>query len=288
VTPPDIRAPGAPRPGFQPRALVIDLDGTTVSKGTFLHPRVRASVRAAASNLPVIVATGRMYISALPWVRELGVTEPVVCYEGAVVRTIPAGDAAVGTVLLDEPLPADAAIRALHLARKHDWHFQVYENEVLLCERDRPEVRQYTAVAGVGFTVVPDLEPLLARGTPKAVCVIEDPVEVRTCMDSMRATLSGLARVTQSREQYVEIVSLHASKATACQVVCERHGVTLHDAVAIGDAPNDVELLDAAGFAVVVDSGRHPDVLVHADVTCGPPTEGGVADALEALGLSST
>jgi len=286
VTPPDIRAPGAPRPGFQPRALVVDLDGTTVSKGAFLHPRVRTAVRDAAARMPVVVATGRMYVSALPWARELGVTEPLVCYEGAVVRTLPDGDDALGALLLEEPLRADAAVRALHLARRHDWHFQVYEDEVLLCERDRPEVHSYTSVAGVGFTVVPDLEPLLTRGTPKAVCVIEDPAGVRTCMEAMRGTLAGLARVTQSREQYVEIVSPRASKAAACEVVCERHGITLRDAVAIGDAPNDIELLDAAGFAVVADSGRHPDVLAHADVACAPPTQGGVADALEALGLS--
>ena len=285
MTPPDICAEGAPRPSSPPRALVVDLDGTTVSKGAFLHPRVRAAVRAAAAHMPVIVATGRMYVSALPWARELGVTEPLVCYEGAVVRTLPDGEGPLGTVLLQDPLEPEAALRALHLARQRDWHFQVYQDEVLLCERDRPELHMYTKVAGVGFTIVPDLEPLLARGTPKAVCVIEDASEVCACMEAMRGALAGLARVTQSREQYVEMVSPHASKATACELVCERRGLTLQDVVAIGDAPNDIELLDAAGFAVVVDSGRHPDVLAHADATCAPPTEGGVADVLEALGL---
>ena len=285
MTPSDIRAQGAPRPSFRPRALAVDLDGTALSKGAFLHPRIRAAVRAAAACLPVIVATGRMYVSALPWVRELGVTEPLVCYQGAMVRTLPDGERPLGTVLLDDPLAPDAAVRALQLARQHDWHFQVYQDEVLLCERDRPELHMYTEVAGVGFTIVPDLEPLLGRGTPKAVCVIEDEHEVRRCMAAMRDALDGLARVTQSRAQYVEMISPQASKAAACELVCERQDIRLLDAVAIGDAPNDIELLDAAGFAVVVDSGRHPDLLTHADATCAPPTEGGVADVLEALGL---
>lgn len=285
MSPPDIGAPGAPRPGSAPRVLVLDLDGTTISKGAFLHPRTRAAVRAAAGRLPVIVATGRMYVSALPWVRVLGVTEPLVCYEGAVVRTLPGAHDGLGDVLLEQPLRPEPAVRALQLARRNDWHIHVYEDEVLLAERERPELHMYTAVAGVGYKIVPDLEPLLARGTPKAVCVIDHVDEVRRCIDAMRAELSGTARVTQSREQYVEIVDPKANKAAACQLVCERLGVTLADAVAIGDAPNDVELLDAAGFAIVVASGRHNDMLSHADATCAPPTEAGVADALEALGL---
>jgi Cof subfamily protein (haloacid dehalogenase superfamily) len=285
VTPADIGAPGAPRPGFTPRALVIDLDGTTISKGAFLHPRTQAAVRAAAARHPVIVATGRMYVSALPWVRQLQVTEPLVCYEGAVVRTLLTSGDGLGDVLLERPLRSAPAVRALHVARLNDWHFHVYEDEVLLAERERPELHMYTAVAGVDYRIVPDLEPVLARGTPKAVCVIEDAGEVHRCMEAMRAELSGTARVTQSREQYVEIVDPDANKASACELVCRRLGVTLADAVAIGDAPNDVELLDAAGFAIVVASGRHPDVLAHADATCAPPTEGGVADVIDALRL---
>jgi hydroxymethylpyrimidine pyrophosphatase-like HAD family hydrolase len=55
--------------------------------------------------------------------------------------------------------------------------------------------------------------------------------------------------------------------------------------VAIGDAPNDVEMLDAAGFAVSVATSR-PEVLAAADATCVPPQDGGVADVIEALGLA--
>ena len=283
---PDIRDPGAPRPGFTPRALLVDLDGTCISRGKFLHPRTRAAVRATAARIPVIVATGRQYVSGLPWVRELGVVEPLVCYQGAEVRELPDGSGAFGGMLMQEPLAAAAAIAALHVARAHDWHFHAYRDEELLAERDRPELHLYTDVAGVDAVIVPDLEPLLAGGTPKAVCVIEDPEEVLRAMRILSEELRNVARVTQSRAQYVEVINPHVSKARACDVVCRRSAIALAETVAIGDAPNDIELLDAAGFAVAVDNGHHPDVLEHANATCAPPTEAGVADVLEALGLT--
>ena len=97
--------------------------------------------------------------------------------------------------------------------------------------------------------------------------------------------LAASARITRSNPEFVEILDPDVSKAVGCEIVCARLGFTLADAVAIGDAPNDVELLAAAGFAVAIASSR-PEVLGAADATCAAPQDGGVADVLEAFGLA--
>jgi len=280
----DIRETRAAGPPFLPRGLVIDLDGTTIDYRQELHPRVRAAVRAAASRLPVIIATGRMYRSALPWANELGVSQALVCYQGALVREVPEEDGSAGAVIYERALRPAPARRALHLARKENWHFQAYQNDELLCEQDRPEAWLYAGISGIPFNLVPDLEPLLAQGTTKAACVIEDPVEVDRASALMREELGDTARVTRSNPEFVEILDAEVSKAAACEIVCARLGFTLAEAVAIGDAPNDVELLEAAGLAIAVATSR-PEVLAVADATCAPPQEAGVADVLEAFGL---
>ncbi|HEY6469775.1 MAG TPA: HAD-IIB family hydrolase [Candidatus Dormibacteraeota bacterium] len=284
TAPADIRAAGA-RPAFVPRALVVDLDGTTVDYRQELLPRVRDAVRAAAGRMPVIVATGRMYRSALPWALELGVDQPLVCYQGAMVRGMPGPDGAQGEHIYERELRPEPALRALHLARREGWHYQAYQDDELLCDQDRPEAHLYSSISGVQFRLVDDLEPLLTRGTTKAACVIEDPVEVDRASALLTRELAGIARVTRSNPEFVEILDREVSKAAACEIVCARFGCTLADAIAIGDAPNDVELLHAAGFAVAVASSR-PEVLATADATCARPEDGGVADVIEALGLA--
>lgn len=266
------------------RAVVLDLDGTCLDDQQRLHPRIREAVNAIANRLPVIVATGRMYVSALPWARLLGANQPLVCYEGAVVRELSDDAHAMGPVLREQLLAPVPAIRALHLSRARNWHFQIYVDEQLLCESLRPEAEHYARIAGVPITLVDDLEPHLAGGTPKAVCVVIDPEEVERCMREMSAHLDGSARATRSRTEYVEIVSPAVNKASACEFVCERLGLTMQDAVAIGDAPNDIEMLDAAGYAVAVSTAR-AEVIAHADATCAPPEDAGVADVLAALKL---
>lgn len=285
VTPPDVRAAGAPRPDFRPRALILDLDGTTISKGRFIHPRTEAAVRDAARRLPTIIATGRQYVSALPWALRMGITEPIVCFEGAVIRTLPDTDGPLGTLLFEQLLRAEPGAKALQLAREHGWHMHAYDGEQLVAERDTPELHYYCDIAGVTYELVPSLEPVLRRGTAKAVCVIQEMEEADRCVRIMRGALGDAAHVTQSLWQYIEIVDPLVRKSAACEQVCSRHGITLADVVAVGDAPNDVDLLDAAGFSVAVDAGRSAEVLSHADATCAPPTEGGVADVLESLDL---
>jgi Cof subfamily protein (haloacid dehalogenase superfamily) len=285
VTPPkDIREARPLAGQFIPRVVVLDLDGTTIDYAQQLQDRVRDGVRAVAARTPVIVATGRMYGSALYWAEVLEVREPLVCYQGALVREIPRADGSPGQMIFEQPLRPAPARRALRIAREQDWHFQAYQDDELLCERDRPEARLYSHVSGMPFRVVPDLEPLLAHGTTKAACVIEDPVEVDRALALMTRELGSSARVTRSNPEFVEILDPGVSKAVGCEVVCARLGYSLADALAIGDAPNDVEMLTAAGYSVAVSSSR-PEVLAAVDATCAAPQEGGVADVLEAFEL---
>jgi Cof subfamily protein (haloacid dehalogenase superfamily) len=283
VSPPDIDARGAPRPRFAVQALVLDLDGTCLDEQQRLHPRTEACVRSAAGRLPVLVATGRMYRSALPWANRLGTRAPLVCYQGALVRAW--SDAAGGgAVLYACELAPEPALRMLHIARGQNWHVNAYQDDRLLCDQDRPEARLYAQIAGVPVDFVADLEPLLARGSTKLVCVIEDPAEVRRAIDMLREALGGSARVTQSMDPFVEVVDPAVSKAVAIDVALRSIGCALSESVAIGDAPNDVEMLQSAGFAVAVRS-HHPAVEAVADATCAGPGDAGVAQALTAIGL---
>jgi hydroxymethylpyrimidine pyrophosphatase-like HAD family hydrolase len=91
--------------------------------------------------------------------------------------------------------------------------------------------------------------------------------------------------VTPSLPQFIEVASPRTGKGPAVRRLAEGLGVDLSWAVAIGDAPNDVDMLEAVGFGIAVE-GALPEVLGHAACTCPPPEEGGVADVLVALGLA--
>jgi len=67
--------------------LVCDLDGTLLDDSLQLDPAlVEAFHRATARGLAISLATGRMPAAADPYRDQLGITAPVIYYNGAVVR----------------------------------------------------------------------------------------------------------------------------------------------------------------------------------------------------------
>src|SRR5207302_9927303 len=226
----------------------LDLDGTGLDlRDQSLHPRTREAVRAAVrGGAIVVIASGRMYRSALPWARELEVTAPLVCYQGAVVRAMPReGDPLVdgvplGALLFEDALAPEVALHALRVAREGGWHRQAYQDEQLLCEEDRPEAHMYASIAQVPITFVDDLEPRLRqRGSTKFVCVVaggtlafgrtpaanagvgglppprasarrQDSSGVDDCERAMATALGEVARVKRSLPPFVEVASLQA------------------------------------------------------------------------------
>jgi Cof subfamily protein (haloacid dehalogenase superfamily) len=280
-------------PSWRPRLVLLDLDGTCLdASDQSLHPRIRDAVRdTVRGGTPVVIASGRMYRSALPHARELQVVEPLVCYQGAVVRALPEeGDPFVdgvplGRLIFEDPLEPEVGLRGLEIARRGGWHRQAYQEERLLCEEDRPEAHEYARIAQVPITFVPDLAPLVARGTTKLVCVVDDANAVERCEAAMRYGLGQAARVTRSLPPFVEVTNPVASKGKALARLSEHLGVPLDQAVAVGDAPNDADMLAAAGYAVAV-AGAPDSLLRVADAVCAPPKQAGVSDVLERLGLT--
>ena len=117
------------------RLVAIDLDGTLVNDALTIHERDLAAVKAAtATGVHVVIATGRMFRSSLPYARMLGLTGPIINYQGAVIRDITSEE-----VLYKCELTVEMQQRVLGLAEPRDWHVNAYVDEKVYTERARPE-----------------------------------------------------------------------------------------------------------------------------------------------------
>jgi hydroxymethylpyrimidine pyrophosphatase-like HAD family hydrolase len=75
-----------------------------------------------------------------------------------------------------------------------------------------------------------------------------------------------------------------ASKGVALRRVCDHYGVAMQETMAIGDAVNDVPMLEAAGVGVAMDNA-HPHVKLAAKWVAPSNNDHGVCAALEWYGL---
>jgi Cof subfamily protein (haloacid dehalogenase superfamily) len=241
-----------------------------------LDPRdVDAVHRMVAAGVAVIACTGRPFPGALPWVQRLGLGGPIVCYQGAEVRTLDGG------VLLDHGVSHDLAMEVVAYARESNLHVQAYRDDQLIVERDRREAHRYAEHAGMKVHVVADLDQAMGPTTPKLV-IVSTPERLEAILPDVRARWAGRLNVATSVPEYLEFTSVESDKASALRFMCERLGIPQEETVAVGDGRNDASMIRWAGLGVAVE-GSPAEVIAAADRTIPGPGHGGIPRLAEAL-----
>jgi len=242
-----------------------------------LRPRTRAAIAAArAARLPIIIATGRMFRSVRRYALAAGITEPVVCYQGAVVA-----DPVSGEFLCHVPMPLAEALEAIEATSELGYTVLCYVDDELYVSRETSASHAYAHSQEITINVVGDLTSWLERAPTKLVTV-GDPAELDTLEVVMKARFGERLYISKSLPHFLEFAGPQVTKGTGLMFVAERLGFTREATVAFGDGENDVELLDWAGYGVAV-ANAHERVLAIADFVCPPVDDEGVAQVIEAL-----
>ena len=256
--------------------LALDLDGTIIDTHLNLDPRdVEALRKIIGAGVEVIACTGRPFPGALPWAIRLGLDNPIVCYQGAQVRT-PSGQ-----MLLDHGIHRDIAMEVIRFARERDLHIQAYRDDQLLVERDRPEAREYSRHAGMPINVVADLDKAMGATTPKLV-IVSSRVTLEELLPNVRRKWEGRLNAATSMPTYLEFTSIESDKASALQFLCARMGVPREQCIAVGDGRNDAPMIAWAGLGVAIE-GSPPEVQAAADRTIPGPGRGGIKQLADLL-----
>ncbi len=259
------------------QAFACDLDGTLIGPDGLVGDRTRAAIaRARAAGVPVLIATGRMFRSVRRYLDDVGLPEPVVCYQGAAVV-----DPGSGAFLLHEPLTLEAAFDAIAELAELGISPNVYVDDQLYVAEENEYTRRYSGFQRLPVVEVGDLLGWLDRPPTKLVAVAEPPV-LAGIRPRLEHRLDGRAFITTSLPYMLEIGNPGVTKGSGLAFVAARLGLDLDRVIAFGDGENDVELLEAAGFGVAV-SGAHTRLLEVADATCPGPAEEGVAALIEAV-----
>ncbi|TMG46191.1 MAG: HAD family hydrolase [Chloroflexi bacterium] len=241
-----------------------------------LDPRdVAALGRIVSAGVAVVACTGRPFPGAVPWVTRLGLQGPIVCYQGAEVRTPEGG------VLLDHGVPHDLAMEVIRYARERNLHVQAYRDDRLMVEHERPEAHKYAEHAGMEIHVVADLDLAMGPTTPKLV-IVSTPAMLEELLPDVRRRWAGRLNAATSTPDYLEFTSVESDKASALRFVTERLGIAQSEVAAVGDGRNDASMIAWAGLGIAVE-GSPPEVIAAADRTIPGPGHGGIQQLADTL-----
>ncbi|HEY7251163.1 MAG TPA: Cof-type HAD-IIB family hydrolase [Methylomirabilota bacterium] len=228
--------------------LVSDLDGTLIDGSMTLEPPlVTAFRRAAERGLAISIATGRMPAAADRYRDELGITAPVIYYNGALVR-----DGSGRPDLVSLTLPRGVLARAWAVFSNAPVHPIFYRDGRLYCVEKTFEVRRYCDEEGLRVEVVDDPAGFLELGAFIKTLLIAHPRDLDVVREELAPVVAEHGRLVRTRRDYLEIIPVTASKGAALARLAAHLGVSLARVVAVGDQENDLEMLREAGLGVAM------------------------------------
>ena len=273
------------KPSRKIRLLAFDLDGTTLQRGNVLSDRNRKAMeKAAAAGVYVVPCTGRNVSFLPPCLKELTCIRYAITSNGAAVWDMQTGECTCAKLI-----PPQITATVAQIAAKYRVYMEFYIDGRSVTERGNPE----KAEAYFGF---PPEKLFFTRKDYRLVdslaqFVVEEDVHVEkinfmyvpdNVRDAFYDELKALnaLEITYSNVDNFELNTAGCDKGWGLRALCEALGVSVEEAMAIGDNGNDFGMLREAGFSVAV-ANAIDAVKDMCDVTVSDYREDGFAEAVE-------
>ena len=267
------------------KLLALDLDGTTLSAGLDIDPAVSQAIAAAlAQGVHVTIATGRMFASTVPYARQLNIHDPVICYQGALIR-----DPNSGEIFQHVVTPGELAAEAIEMLRERDIFTIAYIDERLCVAKHRPELDEYLQWHPEGIEVVidPELAALARERPPTKLLFVSEPAIIERETARLAEHFAGRLSAIRSHSLFGELTALGISKGSALAALAARLGIARAQVVAIGDHENDLPMIEWAGLGLAMGNAI-PAAHAIADAVIPSVEQAGVAWAINRYILEST
>lgn len=258
----------------RPKVLFSDLDRTFLTHDYTVHPRTAAAVEAAgAAGLQIVFVTARAPKSLMHVVGPLGWKGRAVCFNGGWI-----GDLESGKVSAAERLPPKVAAEIMMDAVRQGADPVWYGEGEILVHSMTPAIIWQLGKVNEQASVVADF-PAGNVGPYKLLCI--DRRE-KGCFDALRERWSDSALLAQSHKVLLEVGPRSVSKGNAVRRLMAELGIDPNECAAVGDAENDLSMLEAVGNPATVGNAIDA-VKQRAHYVGASCDEGGFADVVDWL-----
>ncbi len=257
------------------KLVALDLDDTLLDNTQTVSPRTKkAIIQAVAQGVTVTLATGRMYSSAVPYARQLGLDVPIITYNGGLIRSSLSEE-----TLFHQPIDSGVTSRVMALFRERGWYIQSYLEDVLYVRELDENAKLYERVSGIKAVPVGDRLYSLP-GVPTKLLAMAKPEKLQQIYEIVQDAFGDDLYITFSKPTYLEMTHPTVNKGRALEFLAARLNISREEVMAVGDSNNDLDMLKYAGWGVAMGNASEKVRAAAQAVTSGNDADG-VAEAIE-------
>ena len=262
--------------------IAFDMDGTLLDSAKQVAASSSEAVdRALDAGKKVAICSGRCpkmvteYRDSLPRIRY------AICCAGAVIY-----DMADDVILKEIDIDPDFVAKSIAVAdAQGPYILEVTSGRGVLMQEDEMDMAEachvgiYEPLYRATSDFVDDARALAPTVGVSKLNFHFESVEARDRTYELLKD-DGRAFITFCETSSIEFTAPHVDKGTGLAALCEQLGLTIDQAIAVGDADNDLAMLRAAGLGVAMGNANE-NAREAADVQVADNDHGGVAEAVD-------
>lgn len=257
------------------KLVAVDMDDTLLDGTLQVSPRTCEAIhKAQEQGVIVTIATGRMFVSALPFAQQLNIQAPLITYNGGMVRYPVSQE-----MVFHKTIEADVAGNVVALFRQHGWYLQSYMNDALYVVERCEKARSYERLADIKAVAVGN-EFYSMKHEPTKMLTIAEPHEIQEIQRVINREFPGEIFTATSKSNYLELTHPSVNKGSALAILAERLNISREEIMAIGDSNNDYPMIEYAGFGVAMGNASERVKGIAQAITAHNNAHG-VAEAIE-------
>lgn len=259
------------------KLVAVDVDGTLLNSKMELTERTEAALRKAiAQGVKVVLATGKTRNSTQRFIEKLALDTPGIYLQGLAICE------SDGTVKWQQTLNPSLTRQVITFAEDRGFTVIAYSGMRILVRTVTDEIKEMMTKYHEPLPeAVGPLQNVLNDTPINKLMIVGEPRAIKGLRWNLNLQVGTAGRVVQAGlPQMLEVLPPNCSKGAALRMVLRDLHTPPENVLAIGDAENDIEMIQLAGIGVAMGHAAQ-SVKDAADEVVASNDEDGVAEALE-------
>ncbi len=257
--------------------LVLDMDDTLLTddhKISDLNKKVL--LEAQAKGVYVVLASGRPTSAMTAYAKELELdlnNSYLISFNGAIISTVKDD-----VVLFEQTLTQKQIHELYDYSVKMKTHIITYLDGEIISETNSEFIEIEKEITGLPHRIVSSFKDAIYKPAVKCI-LLEQPSYLKEVEKDLKATMPNLS-VAMSKPFFLEAAQTGIDKAASLRILAEKLNIEQSEIIAVGNAGNDLTMIEYAGLGVWVDNVT-PELRDFADVIVASNNNDGVAEVVQ-------
>lgn len=264
---------------MKPHLIVLDLDGTLLTDDKRITEKTAQTIqKVKEEGHAVMFATGRPYRATELYYKQLGLSTPVVNFNGAFVHH--PLDNSMETI--HKTLSLSTVKEVMDTMQKFPWSNMVAEVKDKVYVHYHDELVLDNFKMGKPVVTTGDIQKYL-KDDPTSLLIQANASDIETIqahLQQAHAEVVGNRTWDSPWGHVIEVFPSGLSKAAGLAHVSKWLDIPKERIIAFGDENNDLEMIDYAGVGIAMSNGIDELKAIADDVTTFSNNEDGIADML--------